>query len=67
MDTKDALIDKDEFNETIKHLERIKKEGMTFVEEYVQHITGNKKMDPREFQRRYTYSPLKYFHKELGI
>ena len=67
MDTKDALIDKDEFNETIKHLERIKKEGMIFVEEYVQHITGSKKMDPQEFQRRYAYSPLMYFHQELGI
>lgn len=67
VDTKDALIDKDEFNETIKHLERIKKEAITFVEEYVQHVSGSKKMDPREFKRRYAYSPLTYFHWELGI
>ncbi len=67
VDTKDALIDKDEFNETIKHLERIKKEAITFVEEYVQHVSGSKKMDPREFKRRYAYSPLTYFHRELGI
>lgn len=67
IDTKDALIDKDEFNETIKYLDRIKEEAMTFVEEYVQHVSGSRKMDPREFKRRYTYSPLIYFHQELGI
>lgn len=64
---KDALIDKDEFKETIKYLDRIKEEAMTFVEEYVQHVSGSRKMDPREFKRRYTYSPLIYFHQELGI
>ena len=67
IDTKDALIDKDEFKETIKYLDRIKEEAMTFVEEYVQHVSGSRKMDPREFKRRYTYSPLIYFHQELGI
>lgn len=67
IDTKDALIDKDEFIETIKYLDHIKEEAMTFVEEYVQHVSGSRKMDPREFKRRYTYSPLIYFHQELGI
>lgn len=67
IDTKDAIIDKDEFNETIKHLEKIKREAMMFVEEYVQHVSGNKKMNPQEFKRRYAYSPLAYFHRELGI
>ena len=67
IDTKDALIDKDEFKETIKYLDRIKEEAMTFVEEYVQHVSGSRKMGPREFKRRYTYSPLIYFHQELGI
>lgn len=43
IDTKDALIDKDEFKETIKYLDRIKEEAMTFVEEYVQHVSGSRK------------------------
>ena len=67
IDNKTALIDKDEFKETVKHLEKIKKEALLFVEEYVQQISGKGKMDPREFDRRYNYSTLPYFHEELGI
>ena len=64
---KDALIDKDEFNETMIYLERIKKEALDFVEAYVAHMNGTRTLHKREFERRYNYSPLKYFHKELEI
>ena len=67
IDTKDALIDKDEFNETMVNLERIKKEALDFVEDYVAHMKGRRKLHKREFERRYSFSPLKYFHNELGI
>lgn len=67
MDSSDAIIDKDEFNETMVNLERIKKEALNFVEGYVAHMNGNKKLHKREFERRYGFSPLKYFHRELGI
>lgn len=66
-DRKDALVDKDEFNETMINLEKIQNEAFEFVEDYVEHIRGQKKLHSKEFQRRYKYSPLKYFHKELGI
>ncbi|MGN0246432.1 MAG: type III toxin-antitoxin system TenpIN family toxin [Lachnospiraceae bacterium] len=67
IDSTDAMIDKDEFNETIINLDRIKREALDFVEEYVVHVKGTKKLHKREFDRRYRFSPLKYFHKELGI
>lgn len=65
--TTDAIIDKDEFNETMIHLEQIKKEALDFVEGYINHHKGTSPLDPNEFKRRYAYSPLQYFHAELGI
>jgi len=38
-----------------------------FVEEYCKHVSGEQALNEREFQRRYRYTPLKYFHKELGL
>ena len=67
IDSTEAIIDKDEFNETMINLEQIKKEALDFVEDYVVHMNGNKKLHKREFERRYGFSSLKYFHKELGI
>lgn len=65
IDSVDAIIDKDEFNETIINLEKIKKEALKFVEDYILHITGIKIMHICEFNRRYAFSPLRYFHNIL--
>ena len=67
IDTQDALIDKDEYNETMVNLEKIKSEALMFVEDYVLHIKKQKILHPKEFKRRYSFSPLKYFHAEMGI
>ncbi len=67
IDSKDAIIDKDEFKETMVNLERIKKEALEFVEDYVKHVKGIELLHKREFSRRYGFSSLKYFHQELGI
>ena len=67
IDTQDALIDKDEYNETMVNLDRIKREALEFVEDYVAHIKGENVLHAREFQRKYGFSSLKYFHNELGI
>ena len=67
IDSVNAIIDKDEFNETMVNLERIKKEALEFVEDYIFHMNGIKKLHKREFDRRYTFSPLQYFHNELRI
>ncbi len=62
-----AIIDKDEFNETMINLEKIKEEALKYVEDYVEHMKGTRILHKKEFERRYGFSPLKYFHKELGI
>ena len=67
INSKDALIDKDEYNETMIYLERIKREALEYVEEYIAHIKGKNVLHPREFKRRYEFSTLKYFHAEMGI
>lgn len=67
LDNKDALIDKDEFNETVKNLDKIKRDALEYVENYVSNIKGDKPMHPTEFKRKYGFSTLQYFHKELGI
>lgn len=67
IDSVDAIIDKDEFKETMVNLKQIKKEALDFVEDYVLHMKGIKMLHEREFERRYGFSSLKYFHRELGI
>lgn len=67
LDTKDAIIDQDEYNETMLNLERIKEEALVFVEDYINHVNGTCKLHEVEFERRYKYSTLKYFHKEMGL
>ncbi len=67
IDTQDALIDKDEYNETMVNLDRIRREALEFVEDYVAHMKGENVLHSKEFKRRYCFSPLKYFHNELGI
>ena len=65
LDSKDALIDKDEFNETVKNLNKIKRQALRFVQDYIDHISGKRLLHLKEFKRRYQYSTLQYFHKEL--
>ena len=67
VDNIDALVDKDEYNETVVNIKRIKREALEFVEDYVEHMKGIKKLSPQEYHRRYCFSPLQYFHDELGI
>lgn len=67
IDDVDAIIDRDEFVETVVNLERIKKEALDFLEDYMKHMKGIRVLHSSEFKRRYQYSPLKYFHCELGL
>lgn len=67
IDRKDSLIDKDEYNETIIHMDTIVDNAVKYVEEYVNHCNHIKELHDREFSRKYNYTTLKYFHKELGI
>ncbi len=67
IDSSDALIDRDEYVETMTNIRRIKREALEFVEDYISHIKGLHLLSQQEFRRRYMYSPLQYFHAELGI
>lgn len=62
-----AVVDQDEYNETMINLTRIAREANCFLEEYISYIKGNPSISRQEFDRRYTESPLQYFHSELGL
>jgi hypothetical protein len=64
----DAIVDKDEYNETRDNIEYIRNDAIRYVDDYVEHILGlSSKYDETEFNRIYRYSTLQYFHKELSI
>ncbi|MBO5426370.1 MAG: hypothetical protein J6A25_12750, partial [Lachnospiraceae bacterium] len=64
---KDAIIDKDEYNETVMNIEKIKRGALNYVDDYIKHTSGVVILHKKEFNRRYAFSTLKYFHKEMGI
>lgn len=64
----DAIVDKDEYNETRNNIEYIKNDAQRYIDDYVGYLMGTvKKTDKKKFSRIYQYSTLQYFHKELGI
>ena len=67
LDHKEAIIDKDEYKETLMNLDKIKKDALEYVEEYVAHMNKINTLHPAFFKRKYGFSTLKYFHKELGL
>lgn len=67
IDNGTTLVDNDEFREMMINLEKIRREVLEFVKDYKEHMNGTKSLHPSEFKRRYTFSPLRYFHKELEI
>lgn len=63
-----AVIDNDEYKETRDKIEYIKNDAQRYIDDYVDYLLGKSiKYGNREFERKYKYSTLKYFHKELGI
>ncbi len=63
----DSMIDQDEYNETRNNINKIVMGASNFINDYINHVTGVALLSNQEFKRRYQYSPLKYFHTELGI
>lgn len=62
-----GIVDKDEYNECVQNMEKITNAVTAYVLDYIEHRKGEKLLHEREFHRRYQYSTLKYFEKELGI
>lgn len=62
-----AVVDQDEYKETMQNIRKIVEEACEYIERYVKHVTGEKVLHEREYQRRYGMSSLPYFHDVLGI
>lgn len=65
--TSNVVIDKDEYNETYHNIEKIVNNAEKYVDTYVDYLMNKKAMHEKEFERKYRFSTLKYFHKELNI
>lgn len=63
----EAIIDRDEYKETVLNIDKIVEEAVAYLETYTDHVIGKFQLHPRRFDRCYGMSTLKYFHKELGI
>lgn len=62
-----AVVDQDEYTETLKNIKRIVGEAVDYVDIYIEHVSGRKRLHPKEYRRRYQYSTLPYFHDIMGI
>ena len=67
LDDSNVIVDKDEYNEVQRNIDRIIKEAVSYVEDYIGHVSGSKQLHSKEFQRRYWFSTLKYFHDIMKI
>lgn len=67
IDKKKVIIDQDEYKETMQNIDKIAKEITNYIYTYKQHILGIKTINTKQFQRKYKYSTLIYFHDILNI
>lgn len=67
LDKRDSIIDQDEYVETIRNIVKIHQDATAFLSDYIGHVKGNSPLHHREFLRRYQFSTLEYFHKELEL
>ena len=62
-----STIDIDEYKEFEKQEDHIHKNLEKYIHDYVEHVNAHIPLHIKQFERKYKYSTLKYFHKELGI
>lgn len=67
IDNKEAEIDADEYAETRNKIYEIVKKALSFLDDYIMHHTGERMLNQREYDRRYKFSSLQYFHREMGL
>ena len=67
LDGNNVIVDRDEYRETMENLSDIVVGAVTYVDDYIAHITGVRKMHPRIFHKKYRYSTIPYFHDIMGI
>ncbi|MBQ9032315.1 MAG: hypothetical protein IJ106_12825 [Parasporobacterium sp.] len=62
-----GIVDTDEYIEVRDNLDLIVEEACNYIEEYVSHKKGIALLSNRQFRKKYWFTTLKYFHKELNI
>ena len=62
-----AIVDADEFKETREHIGVIQSRVCAYISDYIDYLNGYPNISKEEFNRRYKYSTLKYFHGEMGL
>lgn len=65
--SENAVIDQDEYNETIQNLPEIVTDALKYVDTYIKHVNGTNVLHPMEFSRMYKYSTLQYFHDIMNL
>lgn len=67
IDTKNTIVDSDEYKVVMKNINRIVEEVENYIDTYIKHIKGEVILHEKEYKRRYSYATLPYFHDILGI
>jgi len=67
IDKSPAVVDNDEYIETIHNISKIASAASKYILDYEKHIKGEKPLNKREFDRKYKYSTLPYFHDILRL
>lgn len=62
-----STIDIDEYKEFEKQKDYIHKNLEKYIHDYVEYVNGHIPLHIQQFERKYKYSTLKYFYRELGI
>lgn len=62
-----AIVDKDELNEVAENINKIAADVLEYVETYINHVNNSKPLHIREYERRYRFSTLTYFHDILFL
>lgn len=68
LSTQNAIIDSDEYKETRQNIEHIKNDITKYINEYIDYVRlPDPNQAPKKLKRKYMYSTLQYFHRELNI
>ena len=59
---KNTVVDNDEYNEVIKNDVQIVSEVVKYIDDYINHVSGIRLIHPKQFDRKYKFSTLPYFH-----
>lgn len=65
LDSKKAIVDKDEYNETMQNMPLIVSKVNKYVSDYIAHVEGTRVLNKKTFDRKYRFSTLPYFHNIL--